>query len=248
MRISSNPQINLHPEYQPNFQSSRRWEFGPNNKVIVNYTKFMREDLDFKKFIRILELKYKYAPKVNILNLACSDGSESLSLMAALIHFLKEENASKFFPIIASDIDSYIIKSAKSGFHYANDDDLSRINATLGHYSDYFSIAKACQNTEGFSFALSPLLKYKNNVIFKESDMLYALNDLQPKNNVVLCRNALPYLQTEKVNKMLDMFAEKLDNTSLLVIGQFDNGHYINDDLKKRGFRPYGIENVYAKP
>ena len=69
------------------------------------------------------------------------------------------------------------------------------------------------------------LPKYTDKIIYEQLDIFDSLKKLQPQNNVVLCRNVLPYLSNEKKVKFIDLLARKLDPSSLVVIGAFDNGH-----------------------
>lgn len=226
------------------FKSTGRCVFNRDKQIICNYTKFFRDDLNWKNFVKLLSDKYKNVKNVNILNLACSDGSEPLSLMSILIHRLGSE-ADKFFPIKASDADPRIISDAMSGIYNINGDDLFRINMTLGHYSDYFSMTDSSKLS--FPYALKILPKYSENVIFNQMDMVDAIEFLEPQNNVIMCRNALPYLKDNKDETFIDKLAEKVDSTSLLVIGAYDNGHNIPNLVRSRGFKPYELENVYCK-
>lgn len=227
----------------PAFRSASRCVFSKEKQIICNYTKFFRDDLDWSHFVELLSNKYRNEDNVNILNLACSDGSEPMTLMTILVRKLKNE-ANKFFPIHASDIDEKILSEANSCSYKINEEDLFKINMALGHYSDYFTMHKT--SNPYFPYALHILPKYSGNIIFKQQDLIYSINDIQPRNNVILCRNVLPYLEISKRENFIDKLAEKLDSTSLLVIGSYDNGHNINGLLRSRGFRPYGLENVYC--
>ena len=241
--LNSYPYNNVN-QPNPAFRSSTRCVFNSGKQIICNYTKFVREDLDWKKFAMLLLKKYRDVAKVNILNLACSDGSEPLTLMAALLHCLGEQ-ADKFFPIKASDINAEIISEAKSGMYKIDDNDILRLNMSLGHYSDYFSIYN--DSNINFPYKLSVLPKYSDKVVFEQMNLLEAIKYIEPKNNVILCRNVLPYLKDKNDKAFINMLAELLDSTSLVVIGCFDNGHDINCLLKSQGFKPYELENVYCK-
>ena len=66
-------------------------------KYACCYTRMFRSDLDWNLLSYYLENKYKNAQKVNVLNAACSDGSEPYSL--AMILDKKISGGKKFFPI-----------------------------------------------------------------------------------------------------------------------------------------------------
>ena len=226
------------------FGSSSRCVFNKEKQIICNYTKFFRDDLDWIHFIQLLGQKYKNTNKVNILDLACSDGSESVSLMTLLVHKLQSE-AYKFFPILAMDIDSKIISDAQSGSYKVNKNDLFWIKMLLKDYSKYFSMHDT--SNLYFTQALKLLPQHQGNIIFKQQDLISSIDNLQQQNNVILCRNVLPYLKELKATKFVYDLAEKLDSTSLLVIGSYDNGHNIDDLVRNCGFKPCELENVYCK-
>lgn len=240
-----NKNVSYNNYLSPSFKSTGRCIMRKDKKIICNYTKFFREDLDWEKFVKLLAEKYKYISKVNVFNLACSDGSEPLTLMSSLLNFAPDD-ANKFFPIKASDIDQHIISMAQSGIYNINDADLRNINLILSHYSDYFMMTRSSKIS--FPLALSILPKYSNNVSFECLDLVDVIKDLPPKNNIILCRNVLPYLKSPLKEEVVEMLAQKLDSTSLLVIGSYDNGHDIDKLLLSNGFKHYKIENVYFKP
>jgi chemotaxis methyl-accepting protein methylase len=228
----------------PNFGTSKMVRVMPDNSILCNITWPFRECLNWKAFVNLLDIKYKYEENVNILNLACSDGSESITLLASLYEFANN-NASKFLPIKASDITKKVIDSAKSGIYNIEGQDLRRINTSIGHYSKYFCITESTSKL--FPFAMKLLPKYTDKIIYEQLDIFDSLKKLQPQNNVVLCRNVLPYLSNEKRVQFIDLLARKLDPSSLVVIGAFDNGHYVNNLLKSRYFKQTTVENVYSK-
>lgn len=226
------------------FKSTSRCVFNSNKQIICNYTKFFREDLEWKNFVELLSKKYNNASRINIMNMACSDGSEPVTLMTKLLFTLKEK-AQKFFPIYASDIDDKIIEEASSYEYKINEDDLFRVNMNLGHYSNYFSIIG--NSNTNFPYKLLLNQKHCANILFNQMDMIQAANYIKSQNNVILCRNVIPYLSYPKQERFVDTLAEKLDSTSLIVLGAYDNGHGIDGLVRSRGFKSYGLENVYCK-
>ena len=87
-----------------------------------NATFFYRNDLSlsdidgsWNDFRRVITEEFKEAPKVNVYNFACSDGSETYSLVMSLLEGLDKSEADKYFPIKAFDLDPIILDEAKSG-------------------------------------------------------------------------------------------------------------------------------------
>ena len=69
-----------------------------------------------------------------------------------------------------------------------------------------------------------------------------------PKNNLVMCRNFWTYLPDNAARKRLaSELANRLDETSLLVIGTFDKEYLIDELLVSSGFIQTKVENVFVK-
>ena len=228
----------------PSFGTSSRVIVRKDNSIICNITWFFREDLNWRDFINVIAAKFRYAKDVNVLNLGCSDGSEPLSLMTGLLHFAREY-ADKFFPIKAFDIDEKIISDAKSGIYNIRESDLRTINNTLGTYTDYFSMTSRRNSESGLALKLLPA--YSKNVTFEQMNLLDTIKYLKPLNNIVLCRNVLPYLKEEDRELFINNLSNRMDDSSLLVIGSFDRGHNVDDLIRSKGFVHYGNENVFIK-
>ena len=98
------------------FKSNARFYRLPSGDGMETFTYFFREDLPWKKFIPFIKEHFNKAKKVNVINAACSDGTESFSFIIALKEILKGENYNKFLPVKAYDIDNEILRAANSGY------------------------------------------------------------------------------------------------------------------------------------
>jgi chemotaxis methyl-accepting protein methylase len=83
-------------------------------------------DGTWKGFRRTIIDNFKNAPKVNVYDFASSDGSEAYSFILSLLDELGEEEAQKFFPIQAYDIDSKMVSIAQGGLIPCDYDDVKR--------------------------------------------------------------------------------------------------------------------------
>lgn len=104
---------------------------------ILNQSDLFRNDMHWAKFIDLL---YELFPNgVKTSSLACSDGSEPVTLAISLIDKLGRK-ANSFFPIYASDIHPQTLQCAKSGIIGVENGDITRINKQLkqSNFSDYF--------------------------------------------------------------------------------------------------------------
>lgn len=237
--------INNYQKTSPAFTSNSRSVYKNGELLYKNKTNFFRDDLEWNGFIDFLDYKYKNSDKVNVINSACSDGAEPFSLALLLIEKFKAA-ASKFFPIKASDIDEEIINRAQNEPCNITDNELFTINKHSNYnLYKYFNITKPTDTN--YSMGLLPKKTFKPNIEFKKSDILTELKLLEPKNNIIMCRNFWTYLPEQNVKAMVDIFKEKLDETSTVVIGELEKGWHFDKLLKNAGFKELPIENVFQK-
>lgn len=188
--------------------------------VVSNMTNFFRRDFDWKNVGKIFDKQFPKG-KVNIHDFACSDGSEAYSLVIALIEQLGKKEASRFFPIQASDVDSEIIRMAKSGKITADEEDLFQIGNYIkdADVKKYFSITPI----GGERYILSPKKILTDNITFKCESIKDGLNGIEKdKNNIILARNFWRYLSREELTKTTWALKEKTNDDTLVVIGNFD--------------------------
>ncbi len=217
MRINS-IFLNNYPSYSQK-NSEQKTTFG-SQFCNRHCTCFFRPDINWTRFGEIIEDKYKDTPKVNVYNLACSDGSEAYSLAMLLCGSMKKSESQKFFPIKAYDINSDIISTAKSGLlKVIRSDEIQN----LYYYSNYpicKSFRVIAENPQE-----KPKVQIKNKikslVKFEQDDIIKISAEIPPQNSVVMCRNVFNYLSRSEQLQLISNF-KKLDNTSLVVIGGYD--------------------------
>ena len=193
-------------------------------------TYFFVRGLQWNKFFNHVIEKYKNTPKVNVFSLACSDGSEAYSIAILLLSKLGEENAKKFFPIIAVDFDKTITRNARKGFMNLSVEDELRINKYTGNKLNTFfertnksflsdKIGDTDRQEILTKFKLKPILQDK--VHFITEDLNTYVDKMPTTNNLIFCRNCWPYLW-----KTREEFAQKLsaktDANSYVVLGTID--------------------------
>ena len=247
MQISSVQICNYNYLPRPRFKGNNRKVCNESGDLLYKTTTcFFREDLDWNDLVSLLAYKYKSTNKVNIINHSCSNGPEPFSLTAKLIQVLGSK-AEKFFPIKAKDIDYNNIESAKRGRMGILLNELYKINRNLNNnINTYFAYGKS-QNPQN-DLVLIPKPNIKDKVIFSQSDIFEDVNTMPGENTVLLCRNFWPYLTPEKRTMLAQKLSEKLNKTSLVVIGHFDDGSNIGSLLEKHGFTSAGVGRVYTKP
>ncbi|MBO5739423.1 hypothetical protein J6R97_08810 [bacterium] len=270
MRIN-NIQNSYSFKTNPSFQSFQREIVKPNKGLLYcNDTCFFRNASFWDQLTCFLKEKYKNEPKVNVYNYGCSDGSESLSLVMKILTQEDKELEKKFLPVIAKDIDEFVISKAKSKeFFYLKNDERKKINFyTNGQYRNFFS---EIDETNNGCFALANNDLYKH-IDFSVADIRSDYKNIEPENSVVFVRNFWPYITKRKniISKIkdlvvksnqevenkaarqeiLDNLASQLEKKSLIIIGNYDlRGTLwsIEDEIQKAGFKKTNLKYVFEK-
>ncbi|MBR2386512.1 hypothetical protein IKA92_04365 [bacterium] len=204
---------------QPFYDKSMEFSNCSNGQILVsNSTNFFRDDIDWAGFGHVLEELFPNDKKVNVYNFACSDGSEPYSLAITLIEDLGEERAKRYFPIRATDADPIIINTAKSGKIFAAGKDIENLKEMTKHKVDKYFYSKKVQG--GYILEAKDILK--NNIIFEKEDFATGLNNIKKENSLILCRNFWGYLGTEEIMECAKKLHKKIDETSIILIGDFD--------------------------
>ncbi len=249
-----------HINYVINFKSTERKVYGDNplfkrrksgsrneRFLYSNYTNFFRLDLQdvclgWKSFRKAISRAFQDSPKVNVYNFASSDGSETYSLIISLIEELGEEGAKKFFPIKAYDIDSEIIKQAKSDKIQCLKDDYEKIlKNTDGRIDRYFDINNIDRKERG-SCRLRLKSAIKDCAQFEEANIADKIDEINPSNSLVLCRNFWFNLNEKDVKNIFERLCARLDTGSVIVLGELDicGCNVISEILEQ-----YGFEKIY---
>ena len=211
-------------------------------KYACCYTRMFRSDLDWNLLSYYLENKYKNAQKVNVLNAACSDGSEPYSL--AMILDKKIPGGKKFFPIEAFDCSKLLIDDANNGIISLSPSDVDKFdyyNLDIDDYMkpSYQSVYK--RSEEGsIPYFVAPVLR--NKVNFSCGDILSKLSKMDNKtpNTVLLCRNMIPYLSINEISELFKLINKKLGRNSAVIIGSYDLdrlGGYIDVKMRQINFK-----------
>lgn len=253
MKISSNPQA-LYRTYSNKSENQPQKPLFTSNCVQINkqrkhFTYFFRDDLQWKNFVKYLDKQFLGADKVNIHNLACSDGTESYTLVMSLLSKLGEDKSKKFLPIMSSDINSEVILTAKSG----------NIPLLTGLYKfyDYYKLKMCTFLDKPKHFKISKQDKKtivniddicKNNIRFKTADLFKEIDNMEGENTVVLCRNVWMYLSVDEQILAAEKLGKKLQKNSSVVLGEYDKGASDAVELlNKNGFEETYIDYVFEK-
>lgn len=214
----------------PVFKGYDRTVKDENNFIVHrNTTRMYRQDICWQDFADFLEDYFHGQNQVKVYSFACSDGSEPYSLVTALKS--RTSNPNKFFPVMASDYDSEIIKQAKKGRYELSASEFDSMRkVTNNSWGNYFNLID--------SRTIEPNGKTKSCVQFKTEDIMDGLDSLQKGPKVIMARNFWPYLKGGDKEAVIKKLKEKMDKDSILVIGAFDQDEIKFDrELISRGFK-----------
>lgn len=252
MNITLSPQSfsNYENNYKKNPSFTSNYQVLNKRRPYCTY--FFREDLQWGNFVRYLNLRFKDADKVNIYNAACSDGTESYTLIMSLIKHLGKEKAKKFFPIKGFDLNQQQVNTAKSGeipllpgIYYLCDLFSIKFH-TLFNDKKFLNYVTLKNGKKGVKFKddIKNLVEFRRANIFDE---LAKINKNE-ENSVFLCRNMWMYLKEPEQEKLAKMLSEACGSNSIVVLGNYDlSASKAHSLLLKNGFEETYIDNVYEK-
>ncbi len=224
--------------------------------IIRTSTNIFREDIDWLEFTDFIVHHFLPKANVNIHSLACSDGSEPYSLAICFLKKIPKTGLNKYLPIEASDIDSEMIKTAKSGRLNLADFELDYYDNSKFIMRDFFKQQSDALVIDNDKLGINPTHSYepiselKKSVKFHVGDMLGELNNLKDEgNSVIMCRNVFPYLSKTYSDNILQTLDNKLKSGSIVVTGSFDErADIINRMLSFNFFNPInGSPNIFQK-
>ena len=233
--------ITFNPAYNINFKSYRHEILDKYGNVINRAdTCMFRWDLDFDYLINFMEYKYRDADKVNIIAHACSDGEEIYSFISKLIDSLGLNNAEKYLPVMARDIEPLHIAVAKKAEYRISPQEEPAIDYYLGeNFFKYFNYI-----SPNIIKPVSNLSKYVN---FAQSDIMEDAKTLDFKNTVLLARNFWHYLGDDNIYKLAKILSERMDKSSTLVTGGYDQRYGVENVLLECGFCKTRLNHVFEK-
>jgi chemotaxis methyl-accepting protein methylase len=246
MKVLNQSHIAYRPPNVVGFKANNRnvWN-ALGDTINNNFTMFFRYDMGWDKLIDDVEKKYARTSKVNIYDFACSGGEEAFSWIMFLSKKLGDKKAQKFFPIIASDIDSEILKNPKQGVIKPSKDDIIWIKRFMGDdYSRFMEFDSKFEFDEELNMdvctgKIRPILQDK--VVFRQADARKTISQIEPDNSIVMCRNFWPYLDKEDQLKLAKDISDRLGRNSMCVIGSFDT----DDSNVIQMFKDQGLRQVF---
>lgn len=211
-----------------------------------------RQDVNWQKLTEYEAANFADKDRVNVVMFAASDGSEAYTKIIS--HFENNrEQAHKFLPITAYDIDAEILKAAKSGLINTCMVDRMLLQVNSKNYNNYFKetdkkliIPQDSKLQSPKTFKVKGILT--KNVRFLQGDMFQKIKEIQDNSNTVLmCRNILGYFLNDKIEEFIALASSVLKPKSLFVIGDHDSRFFdINSCMEHFNFQQI-MKNVYRK-
>ena len=208
-------------------------------------TCMFRYDLDLNKLIDYMDEKYKNVKKVNVIVHACSDGEEAYSIVAKLLYKLGYDKSKKYLPLTAKDICKEHVELAKNGEYIIEPFEQIRILLNL-HKSinKFFKISNIDNNNNKKKLKVNEFVKSQVN--FNVSNIIDDIKNTKLTNTILFARNFWIYLTNDDAHKLVKYLAENSDDTTLLVLGDFDKLYNVDMLLSSYGFKEsYDIDNVF---
>lgn len=233
----------------PKYEARDLPKDGSVKVVNSNITSLFRNDLVWDNIAKKLnEKEFPTADKVNTYIFGCSDGSEAFSFAIALLEQLGYKGAEKYFPIYASDIDPEVIELAQTGKIPVYLNDLCKLDRNIRYGSEWkyysYRCIDRCDNRNIYELTVDESIK--ENIIFSRKDILDGLDEVEPTNSLVFCRNFWKYMTPKQMSDRLWKLREKLDESSRVIIGDFDKSSYdVPCFFENIGFRSVSPDSSY---
>ncbi len=176
--------------------------------LTINTSEFFRDPTFFKVLRESVFPVLKTYSKVTIWSAGCSTGEEVLSLAIAL----KEEGLDRRATIHATDINPFVLKSAKTGIFEAS---------CIPTFNKNYAAAGGTGTPSQYYGAEYGLVRFNpdllENVVFSEHNLATDAAFLEA--HLILCRNVFIYFSRELQERALELFARSLVHKGFLALG-----------------------------
>ncbi len=184
--------------------------------ITINVTEFYRNPEIFKELNELIKSNLTYTKPLKIWSAACSIGAEPYSVAM----MLKELTPRVRHNIIATDIDSTILKRAKEGEYIKADIK----NVPKNQLDKYFT------ESDGKYYIHKEI---KDMVTFKKHDLI--LDRYDSNFDIIICRNVVIYFNNDVKDNIYKKFSSSLNSGGLLFIGATESIY---------GYKNYGFDKL----
>ncbi|MGB0941292.1 MAG: CheR family methyltransferase [Marinomonas sp.] len=195
------------------------------NALTTNLTSFFREEHHFK----VLKDYLNETPGVKrIWCAASSTGEEPYSIAISVVEALGKFDTN--IEIIASDIDSNVLETAKQGVYHE-----SRIQSlNLSMKKQFFH--RGTGSNKGFVRVVPEL---RRMVKFRQINLLDSKWPIDLPVNIIFCRNVMIYFNREMQEALLTRMVRLLPKDGLYVAGHSENFSYFSHIVSAVGKTTY---------
>ncbi len=235
---------------RPSFRSMS-CDYKLNGQEMGLYTWMFRDDVNWRKLALLESVNFSNKDKVNIIQFAPSDGSEGYTqILSLLLH--SPEDAEKFLPIQAYDINPDIVNSANKGYLNLNIGDIERLAkngvnvekcfpGSLQYYIENKNSEKLIFKTFKVAEELTKKIKFNQGDMFK---ILPQIKD--DSNTVIFARNSIGYYDEKTREAFISKASKVLKAGSLFIIGLLEEEWGLEYVMRRYGFKKV-IRNVFRK-
>lgn len=201
------------------------------NAITTNLTSFFREQhhFDYLENTFLNDYKNNDNARLRIWSAGCSTGEEPYSAAICLMKTLGPTLSQCDAKILATDLDSNVIATAKRGVY-----DASRIEALPDSIKkQWFHKGKGDNNKQ---VKVSP--KLQNIITFKQLNLLQPWPIKGPF-DVIFCRNVIIYFDKPTQEKLIPRFLDLLRPGGILFLGHSENISVCKKSLRTLGRTGY---------
>lgn len=187
------------------------------NLITTNVTHFFRESHHFdfiKRFLPVYLQQFKTGRMCRVWSAGCSTGQEPYSIAITLSEMF--ERLSGEFQILASDINTEVLKQAASGIYKR--EEVEEVPHDL--LKKYFKLG---QGPNKGLFKVKE--KLQQHVIFRQINLVDSAADfpVEGKFDLIFCRNVFIYFDQETKRRIVKKFYRKLHDGGCLFIGHSES-------------------------
>lgn len=201
------------------------------NAITTNLTSFFRENHHFDylrdEVLPALAARNK-DKKIRIWSAGCSQGSEPYSIAMVLADFL-EKNAGWDAKILATDIDTNMLKRGRSGSFRVED-----MQSIPSRYHNYVS-SKKREGEQGIVMSE----KLQKLITFNHLNLLDSPWPMKGLFDIIFCRNVVIYFDKETQKPLFERYAKQMKPEGWLFIGHSESLFKVTDKFKLIGKTVY---------
>ncbi len=207
------------------------------NRVTTNKTSFFRESHHFEFLAQLFEnqIRSTSAPRpFRIWSAACSSGEEPFSIAMTLRDALYRISSKREIEIVATDIDTTILETARSSIY--SEADLEPV--PIPFRQRFFLRGRGSQVGR---YRIKP--EIRDLVHFERLNLVDAAWDLRGSFDVIFCRNALIYFERATQDRILRRMTGLLRPRSHLIVGHSEQLFWMSDLLEPIGTTTYRVKD-----